>query len=80
LWGGRTDIPVWSYLGSFLLAVAGAVLYFTESSTYSVLMGDYHKYTKLLFISVTVLVGGCMLFWVGGKTTSQTAKMAQNPA
>jgi len=79
LWGGRTDIPVWSYLGSFVLAVAGAILYFTESSAYSALMGDYHKYTKLLLISVTILIGGCMMFWVGGKTVSQSVKMVQNP-
>jgi len=78
LWGGRTDIPVWSYLGSFVLAVVGAALYFTESSAYSALMGDYHKYTKLLFISLTVLIGGCLLFWVGGKTVSSSVKLAQN--
>ena len=80
LWGGRSDIPVWSYLGSFVLAVVGASLYFTESSAYSVLMGDYHKYTKLLFISITVLIGGCLLFWVGGKTVSSSVKLAQNSA
>ena len=80
LWGGRSDIPVWSYLGSFVLAVVGAALYFTESSAYSALMGDYHKYTKLLFISITVLIGGCLLFWVGGKTVSSPVKLAQNAA
>ncbi len=79
LWGGRTDIPVWSYLGSFVLAVTGAILYFTESSSYTVLMGDYHKYTKLLFISATVMTGGCLLFWAGAKTAAQPVKMAQNP-
>ncbi|WP_020680677.1 sodium:solute symporter family transporter [Marinobacterium rhizophilum] len=65
LWGGRTDVPLWSYLASFVLAVSGAVLYFTESSGYSALLGDAHKYTKLLWISATLLASGCLLFWLG---------------
>jgi len=65
LWGGRTDVPLWSYLASFALAVGGAVLYFTESSGYSALLGDAHKYTKLLWISATLLTSGCLLFWLG---------------
>ncbi len=76
LWGGRTDIPQWSYIGSFMLAVSGAILYFLESSAYTMLMGEYHKYTKLLMISATVLVGGCLLFWVGGKTSAQSERLA----
>ena len=71
LWGGRDDIPRWSYLMAFVLAISGALLYFTESSAYSMLLGDAHKYTKLLWISSAVLVGGCLLFWVGGKTSQQ---------
>jgi len=66
LWGKRRDIPVWSYLTSFVLAVGGAMLYFFESSGYSGLLGDAHKYTKLLWISLTVLSGGCLAFWIGG--------------
>lgn len=65
LWGNRSDIPVWSYLGSFMLAVGGAVLYFLESSGYTQWLGEAHKYTKLLFISATLLGLGCLLFWVG---------------
>ncbi len=65
LWGGRTDVPLWSYLASFTLAVGGAVLYFTESSGYSAVLGDAHKYTKLLWISATLMVAGCLLFWAG---------------
>lgn len=80
LWGGRTDIPLWSYLGSFVLAVGGAILYFTESSAYSLMLGDYHKYTKLLFISLSVLIGGCLMFWVGAKTASRSLKLEQNLA
>ncbi len=79
LWGGRTDIPAWSYLASFLFAVGGAILYFTESSTYSSLLGDYHKYTKLLFISLAVLVGGCLAFWLGGRFNEQP-RIQHSPA
>ncbi len=69
LWGKRSDIPVWSYLLSFILAIAAAVLYFTESSGYSHLLGDAHKYTKLLYLTISVLGFGCLGFWIGGKTT-----------
>lgn len=70
LWGGRKDIPVWSYLASFFIAIVAAALYFCESSGYSMLLGDTHKYTKLLWISMSVLSSGCLLFWVGGKTST----------
>ena len=66
LWGKRDDIPVWSYLFSFILAISGATLYFTESSSHSALLGDIHKYTKLLYICITVLGFGCLSFWLGG--------------
>ncbi len=65
LWGGRTDIPTWSYLSAFVLAMAGAALYFTESSGHTQLMGEAHKYTKLLWISLAVLAMGCASFLVG---------------
>lgn len=65
LWGGRTDIPLWSYLGSFALALAGAALYFSESAGHTQWLGDSHKYTKLLSISLTILISGCALFWAG---------------
>ena len=80
LWGGRNDIPQWSYVGSFILAVTGAILYFLESSAHTSLLGDLHKYTKLLMISVSVLIGGCLLFWIGGKTSTQGDKLATQPA
>lgn len=70
IWGRRTDIPLWSYLGSFVLAIGGAMLYFTESSGYSSLLGDAHKYTKLLWISLSLLVSGNLLFWLGGRLSS----------
>ena len=80
LWGGRDDIPLWSYLASFVLAMGAALLYFTESSGYSLLLGDAHKYTKLLWISISVLLGGCGLFWIGGKTSRRQVRVLQTPA
>ncbi len=69
--GGRDDIPAWSYVTSFGLALAGALLYFTESSGYTtwfnLLFGVEHKYTKLLFISIAVLAGGNLAFWQGAR-------------
>jgi drug/metabolite transporter (DMT)-like permease len=72
LWGGRKDIPNWSYVFAFVVAVGGAILYFTESSQYSHLLGDIHKYTKLLYICGGVMVLGCLGFWVGGRFTPKT--------
>ncbi|MDG5467524.1 sodium:proline symporter [Deltaproteobacteria bacterium IMCC39524] len=66
LWGRRSDIPVWSYLFTFVLALSGAALYFTESSGHSALLGDLHKYTKLLYICISILVLGCLSYWLGG--------------
>ncbi len=65
LWGKRSDIPLWSYLSCFVISLTGAALYFSESSGYTQLLGESHKYTKLLFISISVLVGGCLLFLLG---------------
>ncbi|WP_207060959.1 sodium:proline symporter [Motiliproteus sp. SC1-56] len=77
LWGGRADIPVWSYLATFVLALGGAALYFLESAGYSQWLGDLHKYTKLLYISATVLGGGCLLFWLGGRLGVETVSRPQ---
>ena len=66
LWGKRSDIPVWSYLFTFVLALSGAALYFTESSGHSALLGDLHKYIKLLYICISILVLGCLSYWLGG--------------
>jgi len=68
IWGRVPHIPLWSYLGSFALGLLGATLYFTESSGHTQWLGEAHKYTKLLWISVTVLGVGCLLFWFGSRT------------
>ncbi len=79
LWGKRRDIPVASYLLSFVLAIAASALYFTESSGYSHLLGDAHKYTKLLYLTVAVLGLGCLGFWLGGKTAPRSAAQDDLP-
>jgi Na+/proline symporter len=80
LWGGRDDIPVWSYVCAFVMAITAATLYFMESSGYSAMLGESHKYTKLLFLSLAVLIGGCLAFWIGGKTSQQAVSALQTPA
>ncbi|MGH1461136.1 MAG: sodium:proline symporter [Neptuniibacter sp.] len=78
LWGNQKQIPLWSYIGSFTLAMTGAVLYFTESSAHTALLGESHKYTKLLWICITVLLGGCLMFLMGmvGQKRTQTTVSA----
>jgi Na+/proline symporter len=77
LWGGRTDIPVWSYLSTFVLAVAGSILYFTESSGHSAWLGEAHKYTKLLWIGLAIMGSGCVLFALGGLQQRLRVRQAQ---
>lgn len=79
LWGKRENIPVWSYLLSFVLALTAAALYFTESSGYSHLLGDAHKYTKLLYLTIAVLGIGCSGFWIGGKMSSSPVEKSPAP-
>ncbi|WP_210394962.1 sodium:proline symporter [Motiliproteus sediminis] len=67
LWGGVRHIPLWSYLTAFALAMAAAVLYFLESSGHTSLLGELHKYTKLLYLSGAVMTGGCLAFWLGAR-------------
>lgn len=65
LFAGRQDVPVWSYLASFAFALGGAMMYFLESSGHTQYMGEAHKYTKLLWICLVVLVGGMAAFALG---------------
>ncbi len=68
IFAGKDNVPVWSLLVAFVLAILGATIYFLESSGHSAWMGDIHKYTKLLYISAFVLVMGCSAFLLGIKT------------
>lgn len=80
LWLHWDNVPSWSYVFSFVLAVAGAILYFTESSGYSNLiepwLGISHKYSKLLVISAHVAVLGSLAFWIGRIVEQRTANRA----
>jgi Na+/proline symporter len=78
LWGNRRDIPVWSYLGSFVLAIAGAALYFLESSTHTAWLGDAHKYTKLLWICLVIMLGSCLLFLAGATLHRQPRTVTES--
>ncbi len=73
----RVDIPAWSLLLSFIVAIVGASLYFFESSGYTDWLGSPHKYTKLLQITVTVLITSFLLFWIGMQNIQ--AKKQSNP-
>lgn len=70
LWRNKTQIPLWSYLISFFVAILGAILYFFESSGHTAILGDAHKYTKLLWISISVMTIGSLAFWLGIKSNS----------
>ncbi len=65
---GRS-VAAWALLVAFLAAMAGAGLYFLETAGYidiiQPLTGITHKYSKLLLISIAVLVIGCGAFLLG---------------
>ena len=68
IWG-RQDVPVWSYLIAFAVALGGAGLYFAEDAGYVAIMeplvGLSHKYSKLLAICGAVMALGCAAFAIG---------------
>ncbi|MBX2882980.1 MAG: sodium:proline symporter [Granulosicoccus sp.] len=66
----KRNIPVWSYLLSFVVAFGGAMLYFLESSAHTTWLGDTHKYTKLLWIAASVLLVSCAGFFLGVRSRS----------
>jgi hypothetical protein len=79
IWGGVKNIPLVSYLIAFVLAIGGAVLYFTESSKYTALLGDAHKYTKLLWISLVILAVSCAAFAAGMSLNSPSTADEKEP-
>ena len=68
IWGTARP-PLWSFLTAFVVAMAGAALYFFEAggtvSLIELLTGITHKYSKLLAICVAVLAAGCGAFGIG---------------
>lgn len=74
----KTNIPIWSFLLAFVMAMCGATLYFLESSGYTQWLGDLHKYTKLLEITVAVLITGCTAFLIGMKSALKQGRESSN--
>jgi Na+/proline symporter len=68
IWGG-VAVPRWSYVSAFVLAMAGALVYFLDSAGHAPLFewayGPMHDYAKLLVVSLGVLAGGCAAFALG---------------
>ncbi len=55
----RRPLPLWSFFVAFAAAMLGAAAYFAQSSEMVIaLFGDGHKYERLLWICLTVLVVG----------------------
>jgi solute:Na+ symporter, SSS family len=65
IWGGR-DVRPWAFFTTFGAAAGGSVLYFLENSGYGNWIGHMtdveHSYTKLLIISVAILLVGLVTF------------------
>ncbi|SEO79203.1 sodium:solute symporter family transporter [Aquisalimonas asiatica] len=63
------DVARWSLLVTFALAMGGSFLYFLEDSGYvgwiGALTGVEHSYSKLLVVTVAILVGGMAAFALG---------------
>ena len=68
--GGR-EVHVWAFAATFATATLGAVLYFLETSGYSewlgAVMGLEHDYSKLLVVTVAIIVTGFTSFALGLK-------------
>lgn len=82
LWWGRDDVPVWSYLTSFIAAITAAILYFLYSNPdyakwLGPLFGHDHKYTKLLILCIGVLIVGMTAFALGIATQSKARRLAK---
>jgi len=79
IWGGR-DVARWSFIVTFLAAVAGALLYFLETSGYSHFLagvtGFEQKYSQLLLITITVLAIGFGSFAPGLRPRSSNPAAA----
>ncbi len=68
IWGDRS-VETWALVVAFITAIVGGALYMLESSGYTSLMGEIHKYTKLLIICISILVIGCGAFFLGQRAT-----------
>ncbi len=70
IWGNQ-KVATWALLVAFAAAITGGVLYMLESSAYINIMeplfGYSHKYSKLLIICISILMIGCLAFFIGRK-------------
>ncbi|MFT5420524.1 MAG: Na+/proline symporter [Candidatus Endobugula sp.] len=70
IWG-KQRTQLWPLVLSFITALAGGLLYMLESSGHTDLLqplfGYSHKYSKLLIICISILVVGCVSFYLGQK-------------
>ncbi len=73
--GGR-KVSLWAFHVSFATAMSGAVLYYLETSGLGFMtaaFGVEHKYTKLLYICLTVMGVGCTAFALALKPVNEKA-------
>lgn len=72
--GGRR-VASWAFATGFVAATAGAALYFLEDAGYTSWLGSLtgleHSYSKLLLITVIVLVIGFASFALGAQRTAR---------
>ncbi|MXU65621.1 SLC5/6 family protein [Oceanomicrobium pacificus] len=74
LLAGRA-IPLWSFLLAFAAAMAGAVAYFFQASDLvQALFGSGHKYERLLWICLSVLIVGFAAVFAGAATRRRVAE------
>lgn len=73
LWLGR-PLPLWSVLVAFVAAIAGATAYFFEGTApVMAVFGDGHKYARLMWICVVVLLAGFGACGLGAVQRSRVA-------
>ena len=60
------EVKPWAFQLAFVAAIAGAIVYFLENSKRVTLIGDLtgveHSYSKLLVVTVAILVIGFVAF------------------
>lgn len=63
------QVAPWAYSTAFTLAIAGAAIYFLDTSGHTQivagLLGPVHKYTMLLLLNLVILAGGLAAFALG---------------
>ena len=76
IWGKAQHVPVFAYLLGFILSIIGAVLYFTEAGNMTTLLGSAHKYTKLLWICLVILIVSSAAFAIGIMLNKKTNNLS----